>query len=468
MAFLRPDELAALLLSLKVSAVAVAASLPLAFAVALLLNRSFAGKTLLDGIVHLPLVLPPVAVGFILLMLFGTRGGLGALLSELFGIRLVFRWTGAALASAFITFPFQVRAIRLAPGSAGPRPERSRPHPGRRTGSTGFSTSPCRWRCRAWWRARSPPSPPRWASSAPSSPSSPTFPAKPAPCRWRSTAPCRRRAAKPKRRGCRRCPSSWRWSSWCWRNWLMRRATRQGCGVSVEARIRHRQGDFILDVAFRAPDGGVTALFGPSGAGKTSIVRALAGLTRPDHGRIAIGGELVLDTRGEYLRAARAAPRRPDVPGCAAVSPYERGGQSALRLAARAGSGPAPAEIAPIWSSLLGLGALLRRSPRHLSGGEKSRVALGRALLSSPRILLLDEPLASLDAERREEILPWLERLRDIARMPMIYVSHAVDEVARLADQVVLLRQGRVAAEGPASALLTGLASLAGARRWAR
>jgi molybdate transport system permease protein len=113
MAFLSPDELAALLLSLKISAVAVAVSLPFAAAAALLLSRSFVGKTLLDGIVHLPLVLPPVAMGFILLMLFGTRAGLGAALDQ-FGIRLVFRWTGAALASALITFPFQVRAIRMA------------------------------------------------------------------------------------------------------------------------------------------------------------------------------------------------------------------------------------------------------------------------------------------------------------------------------------------------------------------
>src|SRR5580704_4251885 len=110
---LRPDEVAALLLSIKVSAVAVTASLPLALATAVLLGRSFKGKILLDGIVHLPLVLPPVAVGFILLILFGTRGGLGALLLNWFGIRLVFRWTGAALASAVFTFPFQVRAIRL-------------------------------------------------------------------------------------------------------------------------------------------------------------------------------------------------------------------------------------------------------------------------------------------------------------------------------------------------------------------
>ena len=114
MTLLSPDEIAALGLSLKIACVAVALSLPFAVALALLLGRDFPGKTLLDGIVHLSLVLPPVAVGFLLLMVFGTRSGLGALLNDLFGICLVFRWTGAVLASALITFPFQVRAIRLA------------------------------------------------------------------------------------------------------------------------------------------------------------------------------------------------------------------------------------------------------------------------------------------------------------------------------------------------------------------
>ena len=114
MNLLTPDEITALLLSLKISSVAVAASLPFAAAAALLLGRRFPGKMLVDGIIHLPLVLPPVAVGFILLMLLGTRAGLGALLLHWFGITLVFRWTGAALTSAIVTFPFQVRAIRLA------------------------------------------------------------------------------------------------------------------------------------------------------------------------------------------------------------------------------------------------------------------------------------------------------------------------------------------------------------------
>lgn len=231
--------------------------------------------------------------------------------------------------------------------------------------------------------------------------------------------------------------------------------------MSVEAHIRHRHGDFTLDVAFRAQGGGVTALFGPSGSGKTSIVRALAGLMRPDYGRIVVGGALVLDTAanifvpperrrcGTMFQDARLFPH---------MSVEDNLKFGWRRARERAG----PEEIARL-VGVLGLEPLLARSPRHLSGGEKSRVALGRALLSSPRILLLDEPLAGLDAARREEILPWLERLRDVARMPMIYVSHAIDEVARLADQVVLLKDGRVVAQGPASGLLTGLGTPSGA-----
>lgn len=227
--------------------------------------------------------------------------------------------------------------------------------------------------------------------------------------------------------------------------------------MSVEARIRHRQDDFVLDVAFNAPDGGVTALFGPSGAGKTSIVRALAGLLRPDHGYIAVGGETVLDTEANIFVTPER--RRTGLMFQDARLFPHMSVEDNLRFGWRRAPERAGAEEFARLVDVLGLGSLLRRSPRHLSGGEKSRVALGRALLSSPRLLLLDEPLASLDAGRRQEILPWLERLRDIARIPMIYVSHAVDEVARLADHMVLLEAGRVTAQGPASLLLTGGAS---------
>jgi molybdate transport system ATP-binding protein len=230
--------------------------------------------------------------------------------------------------------------------------------------------------------------------------------------------------------------------------------------VSVEARIRHRTGAFTLDVAFVAPAGGVTALFGPSGSGKTSIVHALAGLTRPQHGRIVIAGKVVLDTEENIFIPAERR-RTGMVFQDARLFPHMSVEDNLLFGWRRAPHRVDADEIARL-VTLLGLELLLRRAPRHLSGGEKARVALGRALLASPQILLLDEPLASLDAERRQDILPWLERLRDIARLPMIYVSHAADEVARLADKIVLLREGRVVAEGSAFDLLTGLGNPSG------
>jgi molybdate transport system ATP-binding protein len=224
--------------------------------------------------------------------------------------------------------------------------------------------------------------------------------------------------------------------------------------MSADVFLRHLQGSFILDVAFRAAPG-VTALFGPSGAGKSSIVHALAGLLRPDEGRIVLEGRTVLDTRAGIFvppEKRRAGLVFQD----ARLFPHMTVERNLLfgwrRAPVRAGE----AEIART-VALLGLEKLLGRSPRHLSGGEKSRVALGRALLASPDILLLDEPLASLDAARRAEILPWLEKLRDIARIPIFYVSHSLDEVARLADTVILLETGRVKAQGSVFALLAGL-----------
>lgn len=225
--------------------------------------------------------------------------------------------------------------------------------------------------------------------------------------------------------------------------------------MSAEIAIRHTQGDFTLDVAFSAASGGVTALFGPSGSGKTSIVHVLAGLIRPDRGRIVLEGRIVLDTEANIFvppEKRRAGLVFQD----ARLFPHMNVEKNLLfgwrRSAVRAGAGEIARTIA-----LLGLEPLMARMPGKLSGGEKSRVALGRALLASPDILLLDEPLASLDASRRGEILPWLERLRDIARIPIFYVSHSLDEVARLADRVVLLDAGRVTAVGSVFELLAGL-----------
>lgn len=224
--------------------------------------------------------------------------------------------------------------------------------------------------------------------------------------------------------------------------------------MSAEVFVRHRQGSFALDVAFSAGPG-VTALFGPSGAGKSSIVHALAGLLRPDEGRIVLEGRTVLDT-GAGIFVPPEKRRAGLVFQDARLFPHMTVERNLLfgwrRAPVRAGADEIARTV-----GLLGLEPLLGRSPRHLSGGEKSRVALGRALLASPDILLLDEPLASLDAARRAEILPWLEKLRDIARIPIFYVSHALEEVARLADTVILLEAGRVKAQGSVFALLAGL-----------
>ncbi|MEI9931682.1 MAG: molybdenum ABC transporter ATP-binding protein [Rhizomicrobium sp.] len=225
--------------------------------------------------------------------------------------------------------------------------------------------------------------------------------------------------------------------------------------MSVEVELRHSFGMFALNVAFRIARPGVTALFGPSGAGKTSVINAISGLFRPDEGRIVIDGRVLLDTKRGIFVPARAR-RTGYVFQDARLFPHMSVERN-LRFGWRRVQNPLDeGQVAHI-VELLGLSHLLARSPKALSGGEKGRVALGRALLASPEILLLDEPLASLDAARRREILPYLERLRDETELPMIYVSHAVDEVARLADEIVVLRDGRSVEQGSVFDLLTRL-----------
>ena len=214
----------------------------------------------------------------------------------------------------------------------------------------------------------------------------------------------------------------------------------------LEVDIEHRLGAFALDIHFRSGRG-LTALLGRSGAGKTSVVNVIAGLVRPERGRIVVDGSVLIDTeRG--IRAPAHRRRVGYVFQEDRLFPHLTVRQNLL-FGRWFAPGSAPAEQLDNVVDLLGLGALLDRRPSRLSGGEKQRVAIGRALLASPRLLLMDEPLASLDARRKDEIFPYIERLRDQAGVPIVYVSHAVGEVTRLANTIVLITDGRVRAVGP-------------------
>jgi molybdate transport system ATP-binding protein len=210
---------------------------------------------------------------------------------------------------------------------------------------------------------------------------------------------------------------------------------------------------FRLEVRFIGT-GGVTALFGRSGTGKTTLANVLAGHIRPDRGHIRLGERVLVDIEaGIFVPPHRR--RIATVFQDGRLLPHLNVRANLLYGAwfNRAVDRQKLAEIV----GLLGLEALLRRYPRHLSGGEKQRVAIGRALLAAPSLLVLDEPLASLDAARKAEILPYLETLRDRLNLPMIYVSHALDEVIRLADTLVLLEAGKVRAAGPIGEVMSRL-----------
>lgn len=232
--------------------------------------------------------------------------------------------------------------------------------------------------------------------------------------------------------------------------------------MMLEVSLKHAFAGFTLDAQFYAPPG-VTVLFGRSGSGKTTIVNAVAGLLLPDQGRIAAGDWVLLDTKAG--RRLRPHQRR--------IGYIFQEGRLFPHLSVRQnlcyGTWFAPKDVPREDMGrivdLLGLGALLDRRPGALSGGEKQRVAIGRALLSAPKLILADEPLAALDESRKAEILPYLERLRDEVNIPILYVSHAASEVARLATTVVAIEAGRVIAQGSAAQVLGDPAILpAGAR----
>jgi len=221
----------------------------------------------------------------------------------------------------------------------------------------------------------------------------------------------------------------------------------------IQARFHLDYPEFTLNVDLELPGRGVTALFGHSGSGKTTLLRLVAGLIRIQDGRLSVNGEVWQDDRiflpthkrplGYVFQEASLFPH------LTARGNLEYG----MKRVGNAMDGAALEQAV----ALLGIGHLLDRRPHQLSGGERQRVAIARALAVQPRLLLMDEPLAALDLKRKQEILPYLERLHDALEIPVLYVSHSPDEVARLADTVVVMEQGRVRAQGPVNELFSRL-----------
>jgi len=220
----------------------------------------------------------------------------------------------------------------------------------------------------------------------------------------------------------------------------------------IEATLSLPRRDFALDVALRLPGQGVSALFGPSGCGKTTVLRALAGLERAA-GRVAVNGEVWQDDEARRFVPAHRRPLGYVIQEAALFPHLSVADNLAYGRRRSAAAGAALAAQQAV-VELLGIGPLMARRPQALSGGERQRVAIARALATEPAILLMDEPLAALDAGRKAEILPYLERLQRHRAIPIVYVTHAMDEVTRLADHLVLLQGGRVAAAGPLEQVL--------------
>lgn len=224
--------------------------------------------------------------------------------------------------------------------------------------------------------------------------------------------------------------------------------------MSLSVRITQRFEKFALDVAFEA-GAGVTAIFGPSGSGKTTVSNAIAGLVHPASGHVVLRDRVLFDA----VKSICVPPHKRRVGYVfqdGRLFPHmtvEKNIRFAMRFSDSKGD---LEEVA----GLLGLEGLMQRLPGGLSGGEKQRVALARALMSDPEILIMDEPLAALDEPRKEEILPYLERLRDLSNIPIIYISHSVAEIARLADNLVILQSGRIVRQGAADDVLSDPASM--------
>lgn len=209
--------------------------------------------------------------------------------------------------------------------------------------------------------------------------------------------------------------------------------------------------DFSLDVSFQVPDHGITVLFGSSGCGKTTVLRCMAGLERA-HGRVIVSDHVWQDDAQQIF--VPAWQRRLGYVFQEASLFEHLNVVENLRFGLKRSGGLKNQERFTEAVDLLGIGHLLQRRVQALSGGERQRVAIARALLMTPDLILMDEPLAALDWQRKQEILPWLERLRDELSVPMLYVTHSADEMARLADQLICFDNGRITAQGPLEEVL--------------
>jgi len=225
--------------------------------------------------------------------------------------------------------------------------------------------------------------------------------------------------------------------------------------TQITAQLTVVRPGFTLDVNLQLPGRGVTALFGPSGCGKTTCLRAIAGLERARPGRVVVNGEVWQDDAQNRWRATHERSLGYVFQEASLFDHLSVRGNIDYGLQRT----PAARRKVALEQAveLLGIGPLMDRKPQALSGGERQRVAMARALATSPGLLLMDEPLAALDAQRKAEVLPYLERLHHTLDIPMLYVSHALDEVARLAGHMVLLQEGRVLAQGRTDALTVRL-----------
>ncbi|KAF4533773.1 hypothetical protein B566_EDAN005823 [Ephemera danica] len=420
-------DLAAVWLTLKLATIVTVLLLGVGTPIAWWLARTRSClKGVVGAVVALPLVLPPTVLGFYLLVTLGPHGPVGQF-TQWLGIGLLpFTFAGLVVASVIYSLPFVVQPIQNAFEAIGERPLEV---------AATLRASP--WD--TFWSVAVPLAKPGFLSGAILG-FAHTVGEFGIVLMIGGNIPEQTRVVSLSRAA---------------RLVHLQPSPAQGVmSGEIRARFCVDRGSFRLDLDLALPGRGITALFGHSGSGKTTALRVIAGLERVPGALVAIGDAVWQDdSRGLFVPPHRRAlgmvfQEASLFPHLSVRCNMEFGQKRTLPVVA-------PPFTLPDIAELLGIGALLERSPTQISGGERQRVAIARALLAAPQILLMDEPLAALDLQRKLEILPCLERLHDELAIPILYVSHAPDEVARLADHLVLLDQGRAIASGPLNDVLS-------------